>query len=118
MQALASNAVVAEVAEDIGEVRQAVVLGTEAQVAVLVEPGCHGGAVGHQHPLPNVKLPAGPHTLSCTARPPCYIASPIFLCLPVLPHQRERLCCFASPCQFGCCGPHGCEVGEHSSFGV
>lgn len=60
MQALASNAVVAEVAEDVGEVRQAVVLGTEAQVALLVEPGCHGGTVGHQHPLPNVKLPAGP----------------------------------------------------------
>ena len=62
MQALASNTVVAEVAEDISEVRQAVVLGTEAQVALLVEPSCHGRAIGHQHPLPNVKLPAGPHT--------------------------------------------------------
>lgn len=63
MQALAGDAVVAEVAEDIGEVRQAVVLGTEAQVTLLVEPSCHGRTVSHQHPLPNVKLPAGPHTL-------------------------------------------------------
>ena len=62
MQALAGNAVVAEVAEDIGEVRQAVVLGTEAQVTLLVEPSCHGRAVGHQHPLPNVKFPVCPHT--------------------------------------------------------
>ena len=66
MQALASNTVVAEVAVNIGEVRQAVVLGAEAQVALLVEPGRHGCAVGHQHPLPYVKLPAGPDTLSAT----------------------------------------------------
>jgi len=58
VQTLAGNAVVAEVAEDIGEVGEAVVLGAEAQVAVLVEPGCHGSAAGHQHPLPHVKLPA------------------------------------------------------------
>ena len=58
MKTLAGNAVVAEVAEDIGEVGQAVILSTEAQVAVLVEPGRHGRAVGHQHPLPDVKLPA------------------------------------------------------------
>lgn len=64
MQALAGNTVVAEVAVHVGEVRQAVVLGAEAQVALLVEPSCHGRAVGHQHPLPYVKLPAGPHTLS------------------------------------------------------
>ena len=62
MQALASNAVVAEVAEDIGEVAEAVVLSAEAQVAVLVEPGRHGSAIGHQHPLPNVKLPV--HTVA------------------------------------------------------
>lgn len=58
MQALAGNAVVAEVAEDISQVGQAVIFSTEAQVAFIVEPGCHGAAAGYQHPLPNVKLPA------------------------------------------------------------
>ena len=63
MQAFARDAVVAEVAEDIGEVRDAVVFGTEAQVAVLVEPACHGSTAGHQHPLPDVKLPAARQSL-------------------------------------------------------
>ena len=63
MQALASNAVVAEVAEHVGEVCQAVVLSAEAQVALIIEPGSHGAAAGHQHPLPNVKLPE--HRSSC-----------------------------------------------------
>lgn len=62
MQALASNAVVAEVAEDVGEVCQAVVFSTEAQVALIIEPRRHGTAAGHKHPLPNVKLPVNTHT--------------------------------------------------------
>ena len=73
MQALASNAVVAEVAEDVGEVSQAVVFSTEAQVALIVEPGRHGTAAGHKHPLPNVKLPVDTHTHIQIITLPCLL---------------------------------------------
>ncbi len=58
MLALSSYAIVAEVAVDIADVAQGIVLCTEAEVAISVEPDGQGTDICHQYPEADVKLPA------------------------------------------------------------